>query len=88
MTIRMPDEPQESFYWSRKFEVFSISRLYLSSLGFPVAVVNSLTDEDLQFIADELNNGLSIGFDKDVKFAITVFLTQRDSDNCIGGQGA
>ena len=44
----------DSLEWSRKFEIFSISRLSLNSSGIPVELLKSLTDEDMQAIAEQI----------------------------------
>jgi hypothetical protein len=43
-----------SLEWSRKFDIFSISRLSLNSSGIPAELVKSLTDEDMQAIAEKI----------------------------------
>ena len=63
--------------WSKKYEVLSISRLYLSSLGFSNEQINSLTDEDMQRIADKLNNDYFIGFEEDMKFIVSCELAEK-----------
>jgi len=40
--------------WSRTFDIFSISRLSLNAAGIPVELVQSLSDEDMQAIADQI----------------------------------
>jgi len=40
--------------WSRTFDIFSISRLSLNAAGIPVEFVKSLSDEDMQAIADQI----------------------------------
>ncbi len=42
----------DSLDWSKKFDIFSISRLSLNSSGIPVELVKTLSDEDMQVIAD------------------------------------
>ena len=41
----------DSLDWSRKYEVLSISRPSLSSLGLTAEQITTLTDEDMQRIA-------------------------------------
>ena len=41
----------DSLEWSKKYEVLSISRLQLASLGIPHEDVAKLTDEDMDRIA-------------------------------------
>lgn len=69
----------DSLEWSRKYEVLAISRLYLRSLGFTPEQINSLTDEDMQRIAEKLNNDYFIGFEEDVKFAVSCELHEKTS---------
>ncbi len=40
--------------WSRTFDIFSISRLSLNASGIPVELVKTLSDEDMQAIADQI----------------------------------
>ncbi len=42
----------DSLEWSKKFDIFSISPLSLHSSGIPAELVKSLTDEDMQAIAE------------------------------------
>lgn len=44
----------DSLDWSRKFDIFSISRLSLNSSGIPHELVASLTDEDMYAIAERI----------------------------------
>ena len=44
----------DSLEWSRTFAIFSISRLSLNSSGIPVELVMSLSDEDMQAIAERI----------------------------------
>ena len=60
----------DSLDWSRKYEVLSISRLSLRSLGFTNEQINALTDDDMQRIAEKLNNDYFIGFEEHVKFVV------------------
>ena len=67
----------DSLEWSKKFEVLSLSRLYLHSLGFSLEGINSLTDEDMQHIADDLQNGMLIGFAEDVRFLVACEIVEK-----------
>ena len=60
----------DSLNWSKKYEVLSISRLYLRSLGFSNEEIESLSDDDMQRIAEKLNNDYFIGFEEEVKFVV------------------
>ena len=44
----------DSLDWSKKFDIFSISRLSLNAWGIPVELVKTLTDEDMQAIAEQI----------------------------------
>ena len=44
----------DSLDWSKKFDIFSISRLSLNSSGIPTHLVASLTDEDMYAIAERI----------------------------------
>ena len=44
----------DSLDWSRKFDIFSISRLSLNAAGIPVELVKTFSDEDMQAIADQI----------------------------------
>ena len=44
----------DSLEWSRKFDIFSISRLSLNASGIPVELVATLSDEDMQMIAEQI----------------------------------
>lgn len=82
MSIWVPDEePRNSLGWSRTFEVFTISRLYLCSLGFTTEQINSLSDEDMQRIADTYNNRNCIGFEEDMKFMVSLELAEKGMNN-------
>lgn len=70
----------DSLEWSRKYEVLSISRLMLrDELGLTTEQITSLTDEDMQAIADDLQNGMMLGFLEDARFATRVFLAEKRS---------
>ncbi len=76
----------DSLDWSKKYEVLSMSRLYLSSLGFTNEQINALSDEDMQRIADTVNNRNFLFFEEDVKFAVWEELKDRDLDNKTEGE--
>ena len=67
----------DSLDWSKKYEVLSISRLYLRSLGFTTEGINSLSDDDMQRIAEKLNNDYFIGFEEDVKFVVDQEIVEK-----------
>ena len=76
----------DSLDWSKKYEVLAMSRLYLSSLGFTNEQINTLSDEDMQRIADTVNNRTFLFFEEDVKFAVWEELKDRDLDNKTEGE--
>ena len=67
----------DSLDLSKKYEVLTISRLVLSSLGFTTEQVTSLSDDDMQRIADKLNNDYYIGFEEDVKFIVSLEFAEK-----------
>lgn len=68
----------DSLAWSKKYEVLSISRLVLSSLGFTTEQINALTDEDMNRIAYWLENQFrDQGFDDMVKFIVSLELAEK-----------
>jgi hypothetical protein len=68
----------DSLDWSRKYEVLSFSRQYLRSLGFTTEQINSLTDEDVQLIAEEIENDYrDHGFEDDLKFLVSLELAEK-----------
>jgi hypothetical protein len=78
----------DSLDWSRKFEVLSISRLYLHhALGFSFEAVQSLTDEDMQAIADTVRDNIlfvaGMSFDEEVRFLVACEIVEQNST---GGQ--
>jgi hypothetical protein len=71
MTIWVPnEEPRDSLDWSKQYVVFVISRCYLSSLGFSTEAIDSLTEADMQRIADTYNNRNFLDFEEDMKFLV------------------
>ena len=70
----------DSLEWSRKYEVLSISRLDLRSLGLTTEQINALTDENMQQIVDELHNRYHLNdFDEDVLFVARLILAEKDA---------
>ena len=67
------DSLTDSPEWSRKYDVFSISRLYLHhTLGFSHEQIARLTTEDMFYIADSVRDSLLRSlvsdFDEEVGF--------------------
>jgi hypothetical protein len=71
----------DSLDWSKAYVVLSISRLYLHhTLGFPLAVVESLTDEDMSRIADILvAQRFDHEFEEEVRFTTSLVLAEKRS---------
>jgi len=69
----------DSLAWSKKFEVLSISRLTLRSLGFTKEQITSLTDEEIQAIADGVQNIYFDGFQICVQSLTALTLAERSS---------
>jgi len=63
----------DSLDWSKQFEVLSISRLYLHSLGIPYDQVATLTDEDMERIAASLATTYP-NFMERVRLNVTLYL--------------
>ena len=67
----------DSLEWSKKYPVLGISRLNLSALGFSTEQINSLTDEDMQAIADNVQNIYFDGFQICVQQITALKLAER-----------
>ncbi len=64
--------------WSRKFEVLTISRDYLRSIGMHPEQVARLTDEDMKRIAEILTAHLfDSEFDEEVTFTARLVLEEK-----------
>ena len=75
----------DSLEWSRKFDIFSISRLSLHSSGIPVELVHSLSDEDMQAIADRIAEMIAMEpIEKITEFVARLYIAEKgakhDSD--------
>ena len=72
-------EPTDSLDWSKKYEVLSISRLDLHSFGLTTEQINHLSDEDMERIAEELQNRyLLTEFGEDVVFVARLVLAEKE----------
>jgi hypothetical protein len=65
--------------WSRTYEVFSISRLFLrDQLGFPTEQIQQLLEEDMFYIAEVVRDNLltvsQMDFDEEVRFVTETVL--------------
>ncbi len=68
----------DSLYWSKKYEVLSISRLDLHSYGLTVEQINALTDADMEAIADKIGELVVIEpIEKIVEFVARLYLAEK-----------
>ena len=69
--------------WNKKFEVLSISRHYLQSLGFSPEGIKSLTDEAMQAIASTVRDNIlfasGINFDEEVRFIVACAIVENQA---------
>jgi len=64
--------------WSQKFEVLTISRNYLQSIGMEPLQVARLTDEDMACIAETLvAHHFDSEFDEEVVFTARLVLAEK-----------
>ncbi len=79
--VSCPTQPEAQAYidtWERTFPVLIISRAYLNGIGLSVAQVNSLTDEEMERIADILiAHHFNSEFDEDVVFTARLVLAGK-----------
>ena len=69
----------DSLEWSRKFDILSVSRLDLQSLGLHSEQVKRLTDEDMQALADTLKGHYyTPDFLETVKFTTSIILAEKE----------
>jgi hypothetical protein len=88
-----PDDDEsgmDSLAWSKHYFVFSISRLNLQHmLRFSHEQIRSLTDEDLQRIAEMVRQSydyLETDFGETVSFITAAFLMGKHKHDQTGGQ--
>lgn len=68
----------DSLEWSRKFDILSISRLFLHASGIPYDLVAGLTDEDMQTIADKVCElVVSEPIEKIVAFVARLYIAEK-----------
>jgi len=79
--VSYPTQPEAQDYidtWNRTYPVLVISRSYLNGIGLSVAQVNSLTDEEMERIADILiAHHFDSEFDEDVAFTTRLVLAGK-----------
>ena len=69
----------DSLEWSKTYEVLSISRLYLHSIGLTTGQINRLSDADMQRIADMLQaQRFDAEFDEEVTFTARMVLAEKE----------
>ncbi len=69
----------DSLAWSKKYEILSISRLDLRAYGLTTEQINTLTDEDMEHIAEELYHRYDLtGFGEDVVFVARLVLAEKE----------
>lgn len=68
----------DSLDWSKKYDVLSFSRLTLSSLGFTNDQINSLSDEEIERIAERLQAQYLTVFYEKLWFTVDLHLVERN----------
>jgi hypothetical protein len=74
--------PHDAADWSKKYEVLSVSRLFLSSLGFTNEQIMSLSEEDLHIIADwlaELYVSPTHEYEQEARFITAIVLAEKEN---------
>jgi len=68
----------DSLKWSKAYVVLSISRLVLRDLGFSTQQINSLTEENMQAIAETLAenllHGAGVDFNEEVTSLVSYYV--------------
>jgi hypothetical protein len=68
----------DSLEWSRTFDILSISRLSLHASGVPYHLVASLSDEDMQTIADKARElVVSEPIEQIVEYVARLYLAEK-----------
>lgn len=71
-------KPTDSLEWSKNFVIFSISRLSLNSSGIPTQLVASLTDEDMEAIAEQIAAMIAIEpIEQIAEFVARLYIVQK-----------
>ncbi len=73
----------DSLETSRQYIVLSISRLHLQSLGFTTEQITRLSDDDMQAIADGLQEEFSKlvgGFAQHIRFITDLYLAEKEHE--------
>ncbi len=78
MRTHRKELPTDSLEWGRTFDILSISRLTLQASGIPYDLVASLSDEDMQTIADKAQElVVSEPIEKVVEFVARLYLAEK-----------
>jgi heme oxygenase len=65
--------------WNKDYEVATVSRLDLEELGVAIQQIDSLTDADMQAIAQHMGNAYcENGYWQDLQFAYQLVLEERE----------
>src|SRR5437764_15488312 len=81
LILQKKENELDSLAWSKKYEVLSISRLYLPSLGLTTEQMNRLSDADMQRIADILQaQRFDAEFDEEVALTARLVLLEKQED--------
>jgi hypothetical protein len=79
----------DSLKWSKTYDVQSISRLVVRDLGFTVAQINSLTEENMHAIAETLAENLlsaaGIDFNDELRLIVSFYVGEDSFNNQAGG---
>ena len=72
----------DSLDWSRSFVICSISRLSFNSSGIPSELVKSLTDEDMQAIAEQIADMLvQEPIEQIAAFVARLYLSEKGTEH-------
>ena len=72
----------DSLDWSRKFDIFSISRLSLNASGIPHELVASLTDDDMFAIAEQIAGYVVIEpIEKIAEFVARLYIAEKGTSH-------
>lgn len=67
----------DASYWTKKFEVLSISRFVLRDAGLTPEQINTLSDQDMKAIASQLNLSASIELYEHIRNIAGLYLAER-----------
>ncbi len=68
----------DTLAWSKKFEILSVSRLDLHSYGLTTVQINSLSDADMEALADKIRELVVIEpIEKIVEFVARLYLAEK-----------